>query len=189
MESPPPHARSVKPFNNGKHVWFIAWGLLLPRTSWLCWGSGAVRGSRPLMESHDFLSWLSFVLTLPACLPPLPLTLAGVELSSSTHSRGGNKSQWGEAWYSYEKDSKERYRGMHHISEPVPIIQMEWCSTLKHATNQLGWSNSAHREAQTLNCRSKKEGTLNTKVRWAFLEWWKIHPPMSVLLLHCPHCM
>lgn len=139
---------------------------------------------------------LAVICSHSACLPPLPLTLAGVELSSSTHSRGGNKSQRGEAWYSYEKDSKERYRGMHHISEPVPTIQVEWCSTLKHATNQLVKLCThiiLYRESQTLNCRRKKEGTLNMKVRWTFLEWWKIHPPMSVLLLHCPtvckkHC-
>lgn len=46
-----------------------------------------MRGSRPLMESHNFLRWPSSAPTLPSLPPPsLPhphLTDEGVELSSS----------------------------------------------------------------------------------------------------------
>ena len=58
---------------------------------WLFWGSGAVRGSRSLMESHDFLCW-------PSSAPPPPsLTpIWQMEVWSSppsNHSRRGNRSQ------------------------------------------------------------------------------------------------
>ncbi len=125
--APSPHACSVKDFNDGKHVRFATWGLSLPQMSWIFGGAGAVRGSCPLMKSHDFLSWpssaptlpLSFSLSLLSLLLLLHLTDAGVELSSSNPLKERKQELKKRLDIPYKKEQT------HNFSESLPIVQVE----------------------------------------------------------------
>lgn len=69
ISSPPPLTPALSKTLTMEKMCITTWSLSLPQTSKLLWGSGAVRGSRPLMQSHDFLSWPSSAPTLPPSPP------------------------------------------------------------------------------------------------------------------------
>lgn len=75
-----------KDFNNGKLHQIHHLRRFPPKhTNWLLWALGAVRGSQTLeIQSHYFLSWLSFTPTWP---PPSRSGLTAAGLSSSNTLR------------------------------------------------------------------------------------------------------
>ncbi len=84
----------------------------------------------PLMESHDFLSWLSFALSLP---PSDTCRCAAVLLNTLEERK--QKPKKGRLDILRGKRSGGRHMATHLISESVPDIQLKWCSTFQKATN------------------------------------------------------